>query len=112
MFGAAGGDAIWTGDGDRLVALAPQLLHRGQSVALGARIQVPGQVSAVAGSLSDGLFVSTSRGLYYLAPDVLAAGRGVDATTPSVSATPWMIAADGHGGVNYADDDRGMHWVP
>lgn len=122
MLAAAGGSAIWTSTGGRLVALTPSLLHQGQSVAQGQRISFPGPVTDVARSGNGGLFVLASDGpdpesstptLYFLSAGQLAQGAAVDRRTPSVAAGAFLpVAPDGAGGVNYLSDQGGMHWTP
>ena len=121
MYGAAGGDAIWTYDG-RLIALSPSLLHQGISVAEGSRIAVPGLVQAVAPSSDGGLFVVAYSGqdaendpstLYYLNERALTGTAGINDETPKVpDAQPYQLAPDNAGGVNYTDTDVGTRWVP
>ena len=124
MLGSAGGSSIWTTDAaSRLVALDPALLHQGQSVAEGVRIQLPGPATAVAGSVQTGLFVVAYAGsdlsedknasLYYLSPREFGPTLGKAAKWPSVpGAHPYQLAADGTGGVNYSDQDSAWRWVP
>ena len=120
MFGAAGGDAIWTYDG-RLIALSPALLHQGISVAEGSRIAVPGIVGAVAPSSDGGLFVVAYSGkdaandpeaLYYLSQRALTGTAGINDQTPKVAAGPFQLAPDTTGGVDYTDGDAGVRWTP
>jgi hypothetical protein len=124
MLAAAGRDAIWTYDG-RLVALTPALLHQGQAAAEGSSVRVPGRVTAVARSTENGLFVvawngedvSQSSGLlYYLSERTLTGTAAITRQTPFAPVSPYELAPDGAGGVNFstseANDEVGMHWSP
>jgi hypothetical protein len=79
-------------------------------------------VTAVARSTELGLFVLAANGpdlssatsnLYYLSERQLTGTAAVNAQTPNVAnVSPYQLAADGAGGVNYSSDDAGMHWSP
>jgi len=122
MLGAAGGAAVWTYAGNRLIALSPSLLHQGIAAAEGSRITVPGVVIAVAPSSDGGLFVVATHGqdastdpsaLYYLSERALTGTAGINDQTPNVAGIqPFQLAPDGSGGVNYTDVDAGTRWTP
>ena len=123
MLGAAGGEAVWTSDGPRLVALSPALLHQGQSVAEGTRIVVPGLVEAVAPSSDAGLFVvavdgsdpeSDPSNLYHLTAGTLAGGNPAidDSTAKVADVSAYELAPDDSGGVDYTNSDAGTRWTP
>jgi hypothetical protein len=59
LFAPDGADAIWAADGGRIVSLTPRALAVGQSVALGARLDVDAAAVAVA---NDVIWVATRDG--------------------------------------------------
>jgi hypothetical protein len=132
IYGPAGKDAIWTYDGDRLVALSPALLHAGVSVAEGARISLYGLPMAVAPDGKGGLFVSVSDsanmgngtsagvadgfvGLVDVPASVVRDGGNYQTSWSHLDGvTPFgTLAPDGAGGVNYINNDGGAsYWHP
>lgn len=117
-------DSLWSFDGDRLIDLTPMFLLQGSSVAQGYRLNVAGRPSGVTNGDDDSLYVAVAQasaygkqagletGLaYYSAQDVHWEATAPTQTLQGVVAT--SLVADGHGGVDYVDDQGQLeHWDP
>ncbi len=105
LLGPAGGDQVWTYDGSRLVALTPELLRAGESVAQGARIPVPAEPAQVVTAADGSWYARAGRDLFHVA------GGQVTARLADAYAT--SLAADPSGGVLFTDAaGRLRRWAP